>query len=156
MVVVQSESGTYRQRRYFSTKRGSVFFAKHVLGSWAAPATCGRKRAGCRIAESSCGVWSWRWNSETRHTARSSPGIPQEQIADVNDRTGGPVPTREDRGVRRNGPRRRAARLRVLSSEPIGARNGPRELELQAASARRLAELKLRSTAVVSYNFEIQ
>ena len=46
-------------------------------------------------------------------------------------------------GVRRNGPRRRAARLRVLSSEPIGARNGPRELELQAASAPRLAELKL-------------
>ena len=39
---------------------------------------------------------------------------------------------------------------RVLSREPIGARNGSRELELQAASARRLAELKLRSTAVVS------
>ena len=35
--------------------------------------------------------------------------------------------------------------LPMLSSEPIGARGGgggPRELELQAASARRLAELQ--------------
>ena len=31
----------------------------------------------------------------------------------------------------------RAARFRVLSSEPIGARNGPRELEFQGTSARR-------------------
>ena len=76
--------------------------------------------------------------------AHSDRGIPQTKTADVNERTGGPVPTREDRGVRRNEPRRRAARLRVLSSEPIGARNGPRELELQAASARRLAELQVR------------
>ena len=89
-------------------------------------------------------MWSWRWNSGTLHITHSDRGIPQTKTANVNERTGGPVPTREDRGVRRNGPRRRAARLRALSSEPIGARNGPRELALQAAPARRLAELKLR------------
>ena len=95
----------------------------------------------CRVK---CGVWSWRWNSGTLHIMHSDRGVPQTKTADVNERTtGGPVPTREDRGVRRNGPRRRAARLRVLSSEPIGARTGPRELELQAASAPRLAELQL-------------
>ena len=143
-MVIYWECGTYRQRRYFSTKRGSVFVAKRALGSWAAPATCGRKRAGCRIAESQCGVWSWRWNRGTLHITHSDRGIPQTKTADRTRRTGGPVPTREDRGVRRNGPRRRAARLRVLSSEPIGARNGPRELELQAVSARRLVELQLR------------
>ena len=80
----------------------------------------------------------------TYHAIGPPGGIPQTKTADVNERTGGPVPTREDRGVWRNGPRRRAARLRVLSSEPVGARDGPRELELQAASARRLAELQLR------------
>ena len=51
-MVIYWECGTYRQRRYFSTKRGSVFVAMRALGSWAAPATCGRKRTGCRIAES--------------------------------------------------------------------------------------------------------
>ena len=141
-MAIYWEFGTYRQRRYFSTKRGRACWSR----SWAAPATCcGRKRAGCRFAESSCGVWSWRWNSGTLHITHSDWGISQTKTVDVNKRTGGPVPTREeDRGVRRNGPRRHAARLRVLSSEPIGARDGRRELELQAASARRLAELQLR------------
>ena len=41
--------------------------------------------------------------------------------------------------VRRNGPGRRAARLRVLSREPLGARNGLPELEFQGTCARRVA-----------------
>ena len=56
-----------------------------------------------------------------------------------NDRPVCPIPTRGDRGVRRNGPGRRAARLRVLSREPLGARNGPHELEFQGTCARRVA-----------------
>ena len=33
-------------------------------------------------------MWSWRWNSETRHITHSDPGIPQTKTAEVNDRTG--------------------------------------------------------------------
>ena len=134
-MVIHWECSTCNQRRYLRTKREIDFTSMRVLGSWAAPAACGRKRAGCQIAESECGVWSWRWNCGTRHITHSDRSIPQTKTADVYERTGGPVPTREDRGVQRNGPRRRAARLRVLPSEPIGAQNGPRELEFQGASA---------------------
>ena len=61
--------------------------------------------------------------------------------------------------IRRNGPRRRAARFRVLSSELIGARNGPRELEFQGASARRLVECRCGShcgvvTSSPKYNYK--
>ena len=56
-----------------------------------------------------------------------------------NDRPVCPISTRGDTGVRRNGPDRRAARLRVLSREPLGARNGPHELEFQGMRARRVA-----------------
>ena len=41
--------------------------------------------------------------------------------------------------IRRNEPDRRAARLRVLSREPLGARNGLPELEFQGTCARRVA-----------------
>ena len=51
-MAIHTNMVTYHQRRYLSTKRGSVFVAMRALGSWAAPTTCGRKRAGCRIAES--------------------------------------------------------------------------------------------------------
>ena len=33
-------------------------------------------------------MWSWRWNSGTRHATRSDLGIPQTKTAYVNDRTG--------------------------------------------------------------------
>ena len=61
--------------------------------------------------------------------------------------------------MRRNGPRRRAARFRVPSSELIGARNGPRELEFQGASARRLVECRCGShcgvvTSSPKYNYK--
>ena len=51
-MVIHTDMVTYHQRRYLSTKRGIVFVAMRALGSWAAPATCGSKRTGCRIAES--------------------------------------------------------------------------------------------------------
>ena len=43
---------------------------------------------------------------------------------------------REDRGVRRNGPRRRASRLCELSEKPSRAQNGPRHPEIGEQQSR--------------------
>ena len=67
---------------------------------------------------SDCRVIMWRWNSGTLHITHSDRGIPQTKTADENERTGGPFPTREDRGVRRNGETDLAVALLGFASSP--------------------------------------
>ena len=112
-----------------------------VLRQLQRPAAERERVVGLQSQYAACGRGDGTAGPDISRT-NSDQGIPQTKTADVNERTGDPVPTREDRGMRRNGPRRRAARFRVPSSELIGARNGPRELEFQGASARRLVECR--------------
>ena len=49
---------------------------------------------------------------------------------------GGPLPTREGRDARRNGPRRHTSRLGVLSGKPSGAPIGPRYPEISGGQRR--------------------
>ena len=135
-MVIHSAGATYRERPKIQNKCLIVFSSMRVFvfGELERPGTERQRGAGWQSQTVACGG-----DDETLRLVIPrvrTPVFQGNRRRAGSEGRGGPLPTREGRDARRNGPRRHTSRLGVLSGKPSGAPIGPRHPEISGGLRR--------------------
>ena len=135
-MVIHSAGATYRERPKIQNKCLIVFSSMRVFvfGELERPGIERTRVAGWQSQTVACGG-----DDETLRLVIPrvrTPVFQGNRRRAGSEGRGGPLPTREGRDARRNGPRRHTSRLGVLSGKPSGAPIGPRHPEISGGLRR--------------------